>query len=220
MPKPAPKQAPVEGKGLSRYKRNKLYGRGIDPTIDKLNINSKLNKVKHLTKRIIGFGEKGIEISSSIEYAPFGKFIINMSKLDENILRVLYSNSYINVKELKSMRISDDFKTLLLYMIDNKQYNESFYNLLSDKEKAIFRILTEKSAVKKVLKINFTSEKDEYKIKKQRWEIISGEININNNSDVLANEARDLLKWFFDNKYINKNEYNDNLEIVNENDNN
>ena len=173
-----------------------------------------VGRTKKLTKKIIGFGSGGVELTSEIEYCPFGKFIINTSKLEDNILRVIYANTYINIKELKSMKISDDFKNLLLFIIDNKQYNESLYKLLSKKEQDICKLLLEKSGVKKVLKINLSNSNDEYKIKKERWAVISGELNIGNNSDILADEARELLKWFYDNKYITRLEYNENLESI------
>ena len=62
------------------------------------------------------------------------------------------------------------------------------------------------------IKINQNSE---FEDKKKRWAIVCGEINAYNNSDILKKEGKDLLKFFFENKFINKDEYDENMKVLN-----
>ena len=169
-------------------------------------------KLTGIKKRGIISG-KGIKIEEQDKdnYVPFGKFLLNLSRLKSNILRVVYDKTFVNVISMKSTNVSNDFKDLILELIDTKKVNNFIYKGLSNSEKSLFNKLIKLSGVKSLLNINVD---DEYQNKLNQFIIIQGEINAGNNNKELINEGKQILKYFFDFGYINEKNYKHSLSSL------
>ena len=190
VPKPKKvKEEVKEGKGLHRgfklisSKSKKIIGRGID-------------------------NNKGIKQQEENDFVEFGKFIINADKLESNKLRVLYKKTYLNLKDIPTKTISDNLKDILLELIERQKFNERLFNMLDYKEKQLCILLLDKSNVKKILKIKFNDNQDDFKQKKERLEVLIGEINASNDSPLIKEEAKHLLIWLKNNNHISTQIYN------------
>ena len=169
-------------------------------------------KLTGIKKRGIISG-KGIKIEEQDKdnYVEFGKFLLNLSRLKSNILRVVYDKTFVNVISMKSTNVSNDFKDLMLELIDTKKVNNFIYKGLSNSEKSLFNKLIKLSGVKSLLNINVD---DEYQNKLNRFIIIQGEINAGNDNKELINEGKQILKYFFDFGYINEKNYKHSLSSL------
>jgi hypothetical protein len=99
-------------------------------------------------------------------------------------------------------------------LIEMQKFNERLYNLLDSKEKELCKLLLVKSDVKKILKIKIDDSVDEYSTKKSRLDVVIGEINAGNDSPILKEELKTILKWLKDNKYISTQQFNRTLEEI------
>ena len=151
--------------------------------------------IKKKKKPTIKYGN-GITIDTDAPaYVNFGKFIINTQKLHENILRVLYGKSGININTIKSTHISEDFKDLLMEIIEKNKFNERVFNRLVSSEKQLFGKLIKMAGLKSVLGIKSLSDPDNDE-KLTRWAIVQGEIDAGNDSEKLKKEAKSLIYHF------------------------
>jgi hypothetical protein len=48
---------------------------------------------------------KGIKQVDQNDLVEFGKFVINVSKLESNRLRILYKNTFLNIKEIPTGKL-------------------------------------------------------------------------------------------------------------------
>jgi hypothetical protein len=203
------------GKGLAKGK-GKTKGKGMKnpiavpvAAVQQKAIKTIQSGKKKITIFGSGFiGDKGIPTDNAITtYQPFGKFIINVKQLiDDNKLRVLYAKTYQNVMTFKAITISNDYKEILLDLIDHKKFSQRLYDLLDEKERSHLNLLLTRSGVRVALKIRLNSDTD-YELKKKRWTVVQGEINAGNDSQLLKDEAKSLLSYFKALKAINKTEY-------------
>ena len=158
--------------------------------------------------------EQGLKLDDNQnKYIGFGKFVLNSSKLEDNILRVFYAKTFLNVGKIKSTHISDDFKDLIFYIIQNKKFSEKMFNLLNAKEKELFKILIEMSGIRRLLKIKIDIEsisksyKSPVEEKLERWKILVGELNVGNDNPLIFEECRQIAKYLLDIGHINKIHY-------------
>ena len=75
-----------------------------------------------------------------IESDSSGKFMIDLKKLEQNILSVIYKKSGNN--KIKPILISDNVKKVIMNIIENKM-NMDNYNKLDDEEKRIVENFTQ-----------------------------------------------------------------------------
>jgi hypothetical protein len=200
-----------EGNGLVKGKGNPK----AKPKAKPINVASAkpIKTIQAGKKKITIFGsgfvgEKGIQTTeASTTYQPFGKFIINTKLLlDDNKLRLLYAKTYQNILTFKTTLISNDYREILLDLIDHKKFNQRLYDLLDEKERTHLNLLLNRSGVRVALKIKINSD-TEYELKKKKWVVIQGEINAGNDSKLLKEEAKGLLDYFKTKKTITKSEY-------------
>lgn len=155
---------------------------------------------------------KGIKQTEENDFVDFGKYVINTDKLESNRLRVLYRKTFLNIKEIPTKTISDDLKDLLLELIEMQRFNERIYSQLDEKEKTLCRLLLEKSNVKKILKLKLGGTESEFISKRQRFEVLIGEINAGNDSPLIKDEAKQILRWLKSNNHITTQVYNKTME--------
>ena len=148
-------------------------------------------------------GIKKLKQKSFIEerYIQFGKFIINHFKLDENILLIKYPTSLAPVAKIKRTVISDDFKRLLIDLLDTNVINIDLQKKLNDAEITIFELLLRMAGLKQHL--NYKKQTrgiDDYV---HRFNILRGELVAGNDSRLLKDELTDIIQ-LLSNKAINK----------------
>ena len=100
-----------------------------------------------------------------------------------------------------SKDISNEFKDILFLIVEDRNFNNKLFNLLTDGEKDYLNRLHTRSGVKHVKKLRLDNQ-SEYEKNKARWAVVQGMINAGNDSTILNQEAKDLLKYFVDNKTI------------------
>ena len=148
-------------------------------------------------------GIKKLKQKSFIEerYIQFGKFIINHFKLDENILLIKYPTSLAPVAKIKRTVISDDFKRLLIDLLDTNVINIDLQKKLNDAEVTIFELLLRMAGLKQHL--NYKKQTrgiDDYV---HRFNILRGELVAGNDSRLLKDELTSIIQ-LLSNKAINK----------------
>ena len=190
-----------------------------EENINGLGIKKGFKLLKSKTKTLMrGRGlhtsTKGIKQTEEDDFVDFGKFIINTDKLESNKLRVLYKKTFLNLKDLPTKTITDNFKDLLLELIEMQKFNERLFNSLDKKERDLCKYLLEKSNVRKILKIKLVDNNDEFESYKSKLELLIGEINAGNDSPLLKQDALQILKWLKQNQYITTQIYNKTVSEV------
>lgn len=148
-------------------------------------------------------------LKSSENYKEFGKFMINLKLLYENILLVKYKKSYAPVPELKRHAISDDFKDELFYIFDTGKIDYEKLRELSDEENNLFKKLIMKSGLFDVLKYNDNLTREKVDDILEEYDILKGEIEADNNNPELLKRCKIVIKKLYNYGKITKEEYTD-----------
>jgi hypothetical protein len=139
------------------------------------------------------------------EYREFGRLIVSMPKLSDGILRVLYASNGINVAGIKSTHISEDFKDLIMTIIDTEKFNPRLFERLPNSEKPLFKKLIDVSKLKHKLGAgNLVDENERQQL--QRWELVRGELESGNDNISLKKEAKKLISYFMKSGRLSKSE--------------
>jgi acyl-CoA-binding protein len=156
--------------------------------------------------------EKGVEIKSKAKWRTFGKFIINIVDLDDLVLNVRYLSGS-QVPKFKKQDVSEEFYNILSYLLDTAEINYELIKQLSEKEKGLLDKLITLAGLKKQL--NYKKSKTEPSILdlKNRYNVLSGEIEAGNNSADVKKELIDIIKLLVEKKVISKS---DSIEMINE----
>jgi len=188
---------------------NKYYDdfKSIDPEDQKGNKKTKpqiLNQVATAINKIpgrqdsVGFGL----VSNLPEKAPFGATLILLKKLYyKNILSVKSHNGY-QIQGFRSAKVSDNFVSLLMKMMQGKFPTPRDINALGPTEKELFERLVHISGIKlKGLDRNSSVDK-----LKTRLSIIEGEVQAGNDSPLLKSELSTIVHSLCDFGVINKSQ--------------
>jgi len=134
-------------------------------------------------------------------YCNFGKFIINHYQLNKNILLLKYPGTIAPVSRIRRTIISDDFKNLIIDLIDTQKINIDLQKKLSDAEIKIFELLLLLSNLKHHLNYQKqTKTIDDYV---HRFNILRGSLAAGDDSIKLRDELIEIIK-LLNNKTINK----------------
>ena len=183
---------------VTKY-RNKLMDDGLTK-----------DQAKEETKKVFGYGIS----RPTKEFVPFGKLILDINRLvDQNKLRVLYSN-HINVKEIKTTAVSQNFETIITQLLDSNKFNTQLFGHLDKSEQDLMVLLLQKAGLHSYIKdIDTKRDKEitkhlsnmrekEYSISKlpketlDRWELVKGQIMAGNDNKNLVKEAINLVNTF------------------------
>ena len=157
-----------------------------------------INKVKKLT-----FVE--------VRYVAFGNFIINHFKLNENKLLIKYPGSHAPVPKIRSTIISNDFKRLMIDLLDTKKINIDLQKKLNATETTLFELLLRLAGLKEHLNYKkHTMSIDDYV---HRFEVLRGELIAGNDSNEMKIELINIIK-LLNNKSINKISDEDAQELI------
>lgn len=132
-----------------------------------------------------------IEQSIQKNYVDFGIHILNINQLKKNVLLIKHKRTIGPVNKLRRTPISDDFKNLITHLIDTQEINIELQKELNDEEQNLFEKLLDISKIKKPLNYKrYTKTIEDYL---HRLKIIQGSMNSGNTSDILKQEAIDII---------------------------
>ena len=165
------------------------------------------------------------------EFVEFGKLILDINKLTEqNKLRVLYPN-HINVKEIKTTSISQNFEDVIVQLLETNKLNRSLFDTLDKGEQDLLLLLLNRAGLHKFLKDvkskrdkeieSLSSEKeDEYHMNKlpkstiDRWDVLKGMIMAGNDNRNLVKEAINIVNTFKSTGHFSESDCNEQIEYL------
>lgn len=161
-----------------------------------------------------GIGLSGGKVKSPYysSYSPnFGNLHLMENSLKKNQLTIYRPYSKITVASKSG--ISPLLKKMILDIQNTLEFDQRDYeNLEGDEKRVIERIIRSQKDMKNY-NIQSLIDQDDFKAKK-RLEILVGQINAGNNSSLIRQEMRALLKKLFDNKAISPTKYRTSLNSI------
>ncbi len=134
---------------------------------------------------------QGIETNVYPQYVVFGKVLLMLEKLYyKNTLSIKDKNK-INIQGFTVKKVSDDFVTIVLKIIDKQEVTRSDFNNLNDGEKDLYNALLYVSGLHKTN--HYKSSSDTVDKLKKRFQLVEGQIRAGNDNDTVLKEFYDLL---------------------------
>jgi len=165
------------------------------------------NKIhpKFITKaKMIG---KGVTINETPKYIEFGKYCLSIPDLNNEILRVKYQKTMVDVPNFKK-NISNDFVDFIENFIDTQKINDRQLEKLSKEEQKLFKRLINKSGLD--VKYKVKDYKDESDVKEEdRFNLVKGQYMAGNDNPRVKEELRKFIIKFMMEGKINKKEGQD-----------
>jgi hypothetical protein len=162
----------------------------------------------------LGTGIRGGAVKSPYysSYAPnFGNLYLKEDSLKKNQLTIYKPYSKVSVASKSS--ITPLLKKMILDIQNTLEFDERDYqNLEADEKRVIERIIRGQKNMKNY-NIQALIDADDLKAKK-RLEILVGQINAGNNSSLIRQEMKALLKRLYDNKAISMWKYQNSLKAI------
>ena len=162
----------------------------------------------------IGAGISGGAVRSPYysQFSPnFGNLHLMERSLKRNQLTIYRPYSKIVVASKSS--ITPLLKKMVLDIQNTLEFDERDYqNLEADEKRVIERIIRGQKNMKNY-NIQSLIDQDDLKMKK-RLEILVGQINAGNNSTLIREEMKALLKRLYDNRAISLNKYRNSLKAI------
>ena len=145
-------------------------------------------------------------------YAPnFGNLYLKEDSLKRNQLTIYKPYSKVSVASKSS--ITPLLKKMIFDIQNTLEFDERDYqNLEADEKRVIERIIRGQKNMKNY-NIQALIDTDDLKAKK-RLEILVGQINAGNNSSLIRQEMKPLLKRLYDNKAISMWKYQNSLKAI------
>jgi hypothetical protein len=133
-------------------------------------------------------------------YIKFGKLMLNHFQLNKNILLVKHP-SRGPVGKIRSVKISNSFKSLIHDLLDTQTINKALQKTLSHSEMNLFELLIQMAGLADQLQYEAQSVDVDTYI--HRFEILRGQLVAGNDSNLLKKELREIIK-ILNEKSINK----------------
>jgi len=141
-------------------------------------------------KRMAGLG---IKANTKEDFLPFGRVIISMDKLHKNMIKIKYASTGSNHPKLRrQIKISNDFKDLLLDIVERQKFNHRLFKMLDEVEQTICLDLLKVVGLKKTLKIGDLETTIDKELMNE-YDIICGEIESGNDNPQLIKRAKQLI---------------------------
>ncbi len=152
----------------------------------------------------VGKGVK-LEKEDNPTYRQFGKYVLHIPYLLNNNTANFKYPSLGSIPTLKPLKISDDYKDLIIETLQTGKLNKKEFERLPQSEiKHFERVVVGAGLVEQLgLKLGNT---DEDKTDTKRFELLRGEYLAGNNNADLIKELRHLITKFITNGRIHKNE--------------
>lgn len=178
-----------------------------DTTTNEKKGNGLANRIKNkiqpkfiTRQKMIG---KGITVDAP-KYIEFGKFCISIADLNNDVLRVKYQTTMVDVPNFKN-KVSSDFVDFLNNFIETEKISERQLEKLPKEEQKIFRNLINKSGLNVKYKVKDYKTDDET-AEENRFNLVKGQYMAGNDNPRVKDELRKfIIKFMMENK-INKKE--------------
>lgn len=159
---------------------------------------------------MVKFTDSKLKIEQN-KYKEFGKFMMNMELLEQNILLVKYK-SYAPVPTLRRTQISDELKNLIHYLFDTGEIDYQSGQKLMESEKIVLDKLITKSGLNLQLKYKSSKLDDDIDAIIEEFEILKGEIIAGNDNPKIKADIKDILNKLVRLKKITKDVADDILQ--------
>ena len=183
-------------------------------TIDRqqlLKKEAELSKVKKGKGRVkVG---NGIQvITPEIAYKSFGKHILHYPQLrDTNTLNIKYPSGTKNY--IKKQIISNDYKDLIMDILERGKMSDGLYDRLVDDEKQHFSKIVKGAGLMEQLKVKPPKDKN-MKVLAERFKILRGQFLAGNNAPTLMEELKKIIVIFMENGVLGKEDGKDLLKEI------
>jgi hypothetical protein len=134
-------------------------------------------------------------------YVSFGKYIINTKQLNNNILLIKSIKSLGAVNKLRRTPITDEFKNLIIDLLDTGKLNIQTQKKLTQTEIVLLEHLLNISGLTEVL--NYSRREKDTNDYLDRLILIQGTLEAGNDNTDIKKEAIDIIK-LLSNPNINK----------------
>ena len=114
------------------------------------------------------------------------KFTVDLEKLKRNILNVKYTSCRGSVPNMKIERVSEDVKSVLLDILQNKYNSKLFDKLLSDDQ----RIVSHFVRTLKIKNIDMDNFDKKYQ---HEYEVLLGEVNCGNSNEQIKKKLKQYI---------------------------
>lgn len=125
-------------------------------------------------------------------YYPFGKYIINHYQLRENNILLVKNPNTLSPIYLKRTSISNEFRNLLIDLLDTQKINIELQEQVDNKEQEILEKLLQKANLTNQLDFKKRTPNIETYIK--RFKLIQGTLAAGNYNDKIIDEAKEIIK--------------------------
>lgn len=200
-------QIPIAYSEISYQQQPMAKAENIDETGKGMIANRVKNKIqpKYITKsKMIG---KGLSFNETPKYIEFGKYCLSIPDLNNEILRVKYQKTMVDVPNFKK-NISNDFVDFIENFIDTQKINDRQLEKLSKEEQKLFKRLINKSGLD--VKYKVKDYKDENDVKEEdRFNLVKGQYMAGNDNPRVKEELRKFIIKFMMEGKINKKEGQD-----------
>lgn len=160
---------------------------------------------------MIQFEETPLKVMTK-NYKEFGKFIINSRLLYENELLLKYKKSYAPTT-VKRQPISDDFMTVILFLLETQTIDYEKLRELSEKENNLFKECMMKSGLFETLKYDYSLSREKIDDIIEEYEILKGQIEAGNDNPEISDDIKKVMSKLRKYEKISQEEYD---EIINE----
>jgi hypothetical protein len=151
-----------------------------------------------------------------LNYTEFGKLMINLKLLNNNILLLKYKNSYGPVPGLLRTPISNEVKDLLYYIIDTQNVNYEYIRELEDGDRELIINILKKSGLDIIFRLDLNKTTENEKELIDRLSILQGEVEAGNNNIEILNESKEVLRKLRKIKRITEKQYNELIQSIEE----
>lgn len=158
-------------------------------------------KAKKIPLKKVG---KGIQADETPTYREFGKYIVHIPYLLNNVANFKYPSKGA-IPSIKPMTISEDYKDFLIDLLNTGKMNETVYKHLPTEEIKHFERVAKGAGIADKIGLK-PSHTDEDRKEAQRFEVLRGEVLAGNNSDSVLKELRMLIVKFMNSGRLHKSE--------------
>lgn len=155
---------------------------------------------------------RGSGISKPNIYQRYGNILINIKKLNSNVLAIK-DDKERSIYGFPNKKISDSFIDIVNMLIDNIPLNDAMYKGLDEDERILFDQLITYAGTRKKTKKDIN---ESIKYLKNRYNVLSGSIEAGNDNPELLKEIKLILQQLYKMNQIKPKDIKDlikNLEV-------
>jgi hypothetical protein len=144
---------------------------------------------------------KGVALTETPKkFYEFGKYMVSMTHLSNNILKVKYLKTGLEVPQMRAIRISDELTDLIEDFCETQRLNEKALAKLPSEDKRLFSKLINQSGLYGKYKVRVIKN-DEEQEEEKRFDLVKGQyIAGNDNPEILKELKRLLIKFIMEGK--------------------